>query len=511
MVFRKREDVQGWWKRMIAIALVAVVLISAFWGRSQGAESESLRIAKALSEAYAEVAEKIKPAVVGIQTYRNITTMRESLRRNLPRYPGIPEEFFKRFFDIPQGEEETQRISGVGSGVIIDPKGYILTNNHVIEDAERVEVTLADESHFDAKVVGTDPKTDLAVICLIDCDRPLTVAKLGDSDALKVGNIVIAIGSPFRLMQTVTAGIVSAKERSIGMGLMYENFIQTDAAINQGNSGGPLVNLDGEVVGINLAISTTSGGSQGVGFAVPINTAKAILDELIATGKVTRGWLGIGIRDVTPDMAALLPGVKGGVAVREVYAQTPASEGGLEAGDVIVKFDGTPLRNSAQLQELVARAKVGSQVKIDIIRQGKPHTLTITIGKQPDDIDAVVERRMPVSGQKVWASDLLGIEVQTLDEDLKKQMEEYRAEKGVVVTKVTPGSPAGDLGIRPGALILSLDQREVPDIQTFASIVKEIENRKSVLILYRQNGINRFDVLKLRPKTKPKNEAPKEE
>ncbi len=457
--------------------------------------SPALSVAKALSEAYAEVVQKVVPSVVGIR--RIIVSKTTTSGFSAPKRgdPFDRDDMLRRFFE--RTPRFKRRIEGYGSGVVIDPKGHILTNNHVVKNADKLTVEFNDGTKAEAKIVGRDPKTDIAVIKLVNCTRPLTPAVFGDSDKLKVGNIVLAVGSPFRLKHSVTIGIVSAKNRDdLGMN-MYESYIQTDASINPGNSGGPLVDLDGRVIGINTLIHSRSGGSDGIGFAVPINMIKDVVRQLIKSGSVTRGWLGVGINDVTPEMAKVMPGVEGGVAITEVYEGTPAAAGGARAGDVIVKFGGKTPASSRHLQQLVANTAPGTTVPVQVVRKGKKVTLQIKIGKQPADLTgrSPEEGFKPETIKRESENGRIGIKVRNITDRLRKLFGLPKKDKGVVVLKVLPGSPADEVGMGPGAMILELDQQRTPDLSAFDKIAAKLEKKKSALIFFRQDGHNRFGVL----------------
>jgi len=461
-------------------------------------DADALRLAKALSNAYASVVEKVVPSVVGIQRVVKAQAVSGRLQApdGRPEDPGDEEDMLRRFFErMPQ--QRSQPMMGYGSGVIIDTEGHILTNNHVVQDADKLIVEFSDEVKCEATIVGRDPKTDIAVIQLKDFKGTLTPARLGDSEQLRVGNIVLAIGSPFRLKHTVTTGIVSAKNRD-GLGMtMYENYIQTDASINPGNSGGPLVNLDGEVVGINTLIHSRSGGSEGVGFAVPIDMAREVMEQLLKSGEVTRGWLGVGINDVTPEMAAVMRGVEGGVAVTEVYEGTPAADGGMQPGDVIVSFGGNLPASSRHLQKLVAATPPGTTVPVEIVRQGQRVKLNVTVGKQPENPMAAgtPDAEEKPGGKIETESERLGIKVQNVDDRLRRLFSLPKEEKGVVVIKVLPDSPAEEAGMGAGAFILELDQKPTPDTAAFDTVAASLADKKSALVLFRQDGRNRFSVL----------------
>lgn len=323
-------------------------------------------------ESFADVADAVKPAVV------NIATLQATRSRPGGREPL--REFLERYFGQSVPPEEPRQ--SLGSGVIVDPDGFILTNNHVVEDARAIMVRVSEDEEYEARVVGRDPPTDLALL-KVDARRRLPAATLGDSDMLRVGDWVLAVGSPFGLEQTVTAGIVSAKGRAIGAG-PYDDFIQTDAAVNPGNSGGPLVNTRGEVIGINSAIFSETGGSVGIGFAIPINLAKELVPQLKATGRVTRGWLGVAVAPVPAEVAEKLGRARDGALVTDVAPSGPARRSGVRAGDVIIAFGRTPVRRAGELPRLTARASAGSEVELTLVREGREQTVKVRLGELPE-------------------------------------------------------------------------------------------------------------------------------
>ncbi len=432
---------------------------------------------------FAELAERLSPAVV------NIATSSTAAVQEMPGFPGpfgpLPPEFmepFERFFRRPQ------RQRSLGSGFFINQDGYILTNNHVVEKADQITVRLADEREFKARLIGRDPKTDIAVI-KIDEAPNLSVVTLGDSDQLKVGEWVMAIGNPFGLEHTVTAGIVSAKGRYLGTG-SYDQFIQTDAAINPGNSGGPLINLRGEVVGINTAIFSRTGGNIGIGFAIPINLAKELLPELEAKGKVTRGWLGVMIQKVTPEIAESLNLPKAeGALVASVEDNSPAARGGVKVGDVIMEFDGHTVKDSTELPLLVARTPVGKEVKVKVWRGGSTTTLTIQVGELKDEEVEEPQRQSS-------AEEDIGISAQALTPEIAESLGLSRDLKGVVVSRVTPGSPADEAGLRRGDVILEVNREPVKDLASFRKALQATAKKKSVLLLVRRGDNTIFIAVK---------------
>jgi len=415
---------------------------------------------------------EVSPAVVNISTTQVVKFNRPQMRN--PRNPFGQQDPFDDFFNNFFGRmPKEQKRRSLGSGFIVSSDGYILTNNHVVEKADEVTVTLLDKEEFKAKVVGTDPKIDIALI-KIDAKKKLTYVVLGDSDKLDVGEWVVAIGNPFGLGHTVTAGIVSAKGRIIGSG-PYDDFIQTDASINPGNSGGPLFNLKGEVVGINTAIVQ---GGQGIGFATPIQLAKSVLEQLKEKGKVTRGWLGVYIQRLTPEAAENL-GLSGrrGALVSDVTSGGPADKAGIRSGDVIVAFNGKEIRDEHDLPQTVALTKPGKTVDVRLIRGGKETTVAVTIAEMEG------EPGKP-AGEHELSSKTLGLTVQDITPEIAQQFE-IENTKGVVVTGVADGSPAEDAGFNEGDIIRALLRQDkripVTNAAEFASLVKKFQSDKTIL------------------------------
>jgi serine protease Do len=413
---------------------------------------------------------EVSPAVVNISTTQVVKFNRPRMRN--PFGPQDPfEEFFHNYFGRMPRE---QKRKSLGSGFIVSPDGFILTNNHVVEKAEEVTVTLLDKEEFKAKVIGTDPKIDIALI-KIDAKRKLPYVTLGDSDKLDVGEWVVAIGNPFALGHTVTAGIVSAKGRIIGSG-PYDDFIQTDASINPGNSGGPLFNLKGEVVGINTAIMQ---GGQGIGFATPIQLAKSVLEQLKDKGKVTRGWLGVYIQKLTPEAAENL-GISGrhGALVSDVTSGGPAEKAGIRSGDVIVGFNGKEIKDEHELPHAVASTKPGKTANVRMLREGKEMTVTVTIAEMTG------EPGKPAGGHELQKN--LGLTVQDITPEIAQRFE-IADTKGVVVTGVEDGSPAEDAGFNEGDIIRAIVRQNkrnpVTNAAEFAKLVKKFQPDKTILFL----------------------------
>ena len=464
--------------------------------------SPAVAQAKNLSQAFRAAADAVRQTVVKISISskpRRVQMPEGTLNRENP-FEGTP---FERFFDNdPQlrgfgFRQYTPPRQGVGSGVIIDSKGLILTNNHVVEDADEVVVELADGREFKATDIKTDPRTDLAVV-RIETDQPLPAATLGDSDKLEIGDWVLAVGNPFGMTGTVSAGIISGKGRSLALGRRTE-FLQTDAAINPGNSGGPLVDLDGRVVGINTAIASRNGAYQGVGFAIPVNLAKWVTGQLATSGNVKRAYLGVQIEPIDNQKAAIL-GIQRnqGVLINDVLADSPAAKAGLQVSDVIRTFAGRSVSDPRDLQEIVERSPAGSKQKVDIIRQGKPMTLQVVVKPLPDDYDVASiaphgsgrSRVMPPSKQ----NKMLGLEVAELTEELAEHLG-HKGVAGVVITDVDPEGVAAAAGIRQGMLILRVGQKPVKSVAEFEAAVKDKDISKGVLLLVRTAAGNRFVVL----------------
>jgi serine protease Do len=392
-------------------------------------------------------------------------------------------DFWKRFFGGPQ-PRGPQRQRSLGSGFIIDGDGSILTNNHVVENASKIVVKLSDDQEYEAKVIGRDAKTDIAVI-KINAKSSLPAANFGDSDQLEVGEWVVAIGNPFGLDSTVTSGIVSAKGRHIGQG-PYDNFIQTDASINPGNSGGPLINLRGEIVGINTAIFSRTGGNMGIGFAIPINLVKELLPQLRGKGKVTRGFLGVLIQKVTPEIADSLALEKAqGALVANVSKDGPADKAGVKVGDVIVEFDGKEVKDSGDLPIIVARTQVDKKVRMKVVRDKKELVLGVAVGELKDE---EVVAAVPEKGE-------LGLTVQRLTPPMAESLGLEKSD-GVVVSAVEPGSAADDAGIRRGDVLMEIDRRPVRNLDEYRKMVAAIKKGRGVLFLVRRGESTLFLALK---------------
>jgi serine protease Do len=442
----------------------------------------------------ADVAEKVINAVVNISTSQTVDNHNNAMPQ-LP--PGSPfEEFFDEFFknrrNNQQGDNNQNRqnaphrVNSLGSGFIIDSSGIVVTNNHVIADADEVTVILNDGTRLKAEILGRDTKVDLALL-RVKPEKPLTAVSFGDSDRLRLGEWVVAIGNPFSLGGTVTAGIVSARNRDINSG-PYDNYIQTDAAINRGNSGGPLFNLEGEVIGINTAIISPSGGSIGIGFAVPSKTAVAVIDQLRQFGETRRGWLGVRIQQVTDDIAESL-NIKPahGALVAGVDEKGPAKPGGIEAGDVIIKFDGHDIHEMRDLPRVVADTPVGKDVAVVIVRKGKEENRTVKLGRLEDGEKqaALTPKKDAVPEEKSLVQKTLGLSLSNMTDDLRGRYKIKDSVKGVVITGVDAQSPAADKRLNAGDVIVEVSQEQVANTTDLQKRVDQLksEGRKSALLL----------------------------
>ncbi len=441
------------------------------------------------SQVFVKLAEKLMPATVNISTTKIVKRSKRSnqqpFREGDPFRDFFGDEFFDKFFgQMPQRD---YKLRSLGSGFIIDEEGYIITNNHVIEEADEIKVRLSDKEEYDAKIVGKDIKTDIALI-KIDPPNGLPFVKLGNSDELKVGEWVMAIGNPFGLSQTVTVGIVSAKWRKIGAG-PYENFIQTDAAINQGNSGGPLFNTRGEVVGVNTAIFSTSGGNIGIGFATPINLAKNVVKQLKEKGKVVRGWLGVVVQTVTPELADSF-GLKDrkGALVADVEEGAPADEAGIKKGDIIIAFDGKEIEEMSELPLVVAQTQIGKKVDVIILRNGKELTKKAMIGELKED------EAYALSGAKSRTD--IGMEVNELTRELARKYG-ISETKGVLVTYVENDSPAERAGIREGDIIIEVNREAVKNLDEYYKATKQAKKGDKILFWIKRGRSSQFVVVQL--------------
>lgn len=425
-----------------------------------------------------------KPSIVNISTtavIRGPGGQGPMMGPNNPFKDFFGDDFFDKFFGNGGRREYKQR--SLGSGFVIDREGYILTNNHVVEKATTIKVKLSDDKEYDARIIGRDPKTDIALI-KIDVRQSLPVAVLGDSEALQVGDWVVAIGNPFGLEHTVTAGIVSAKSRIIGAG-PYDQFIQTDASINPGNSGGPLLNLKGEVVGINTAIVS---GGQGIGFAIPINVAKDMLSQLKSKGKVARGWLGVVIQKMTPEIAKSF-GLKEseGALVADVMEQSPADKAGIKRGDVIISYNGKRIKDNETLPRLVAATEIGTKAKVVLFRDKKQMEVTVVIGElQEEGLRA---------SRKTEVEKDLGLVVQDITAEIAKHLN-LKDKKGVIVTDVIPGSPAQEADIRSGDVIREIGRKPIRSVAEFKEAVKRSNVKEGIVMLIQRENATFYAVIR---------------
>jgi serine protease Do len=433
-------------------------------------------LAQAGGVTIADIAEKALPSVVNIA---------------MTKLSRVPQPLFFPFFGPPGNDERKEQ--GLGSGVIVSSDGYIVTNNHVVADASKIKVTTYDKREFDAEVVGTDPKTDLALIKVKGPVTGLVPIQFGDASTLRLGDVVLAIGNPFGVGQTVTMGIVSAKGRA-DLGIIdYEDFIQTDAAINPGNSGGALVNMEGKLVGINTAILSRSGGYQGIGFAIPSNMASPILESLKKYGKVTRGWLGVSIQDIDQELvsAMKLP-VSRGILISDVKAGTPAAKAGFRRGDVVTKVDGRAVDSTGQFRNYVAGVGAGKKATFEIVREGQTMSIVAELGEMPAD-EGIASPSAPQSGPQSSALD--GLTLGELTPEARRAFGiPPEVQKGVVVQRLKPGSPAAEAGLRPGDVLLEVNRKPVGSVAEFEAAYRA-SGEKTLLLVHRK-GATVFIVVK---------------
>jgi len=441
---------------------------------AQGFDQKATRVvgASAVPNSFAELAERLGPTVVNVQVTK-VAPVGDG--QGMPDLDGPSGEFFQRFFRDSMPRRAPHRLQGSGSGVIISPDGSILTNNHVVDGAQEVTVTMADKQEYKARVIGRDAKTDLAVL-KIAAPGALPVAPMGSSTDLKVGEWVVAIGNPFGLGHTVTAGIVSAKGRVIGAG-PYDDFIQTDAPINPGNSGGPLFNMNGEMVGITTAIIASG---QGIGFAIPADLAKPLIPQLVSTGGVTRGYLGVSIQSVTPELAkAMKLDERQGALVSEVVSGGPAAKTGIRPGDVIVGLNDEPIKEAHDLPALVARTPVGEHVTVTLRRAGKTQTVPVTIGTLPAEQGTREESSQAAPSQ--W-----GLQLQDVTPQVARQRGVTEA-SGVMVVGVQPGSPAERAGLQRGDVIREVNRQAVQSVQEVRDAIAKADTQDAVALLVTRN------------------------
>ena len=431
-----------------------------------------------VSKGFSKLAEKSMPSVVNISAITVVETRSQPFPFQFP--PGSPfEEFFKDF-DQNRGPQK-RRSTALGSGFVIKDNGTVITNNHVIQNAEGILVKFTDGKEYEAKLIGTDPVSDIAVL-KIQSNKKFPAVKFADSDKAKVGDWVLAIGNPFGLGGTVTQGIISAINRDINMG-RYDNFIQTDASINQGNSGGPLFNMDGEVIGINTAIFSNSGGSVGIGFAIPANFAKNVIDQLIQYGETKRGWLGVRIQTVTKEIADSL-GLNEtiGALVTDVNKNSPADKAGLQQGDIITEFNGQKVKTMRDLPRLVGEAEVGKPAKLKIWRKKRFITKTVVLGRLEDTVE-FKKQKTPIKPQEQKLSSL-GIDIRNINDNDAKNRSKLRNKSGVIIKKIDPNGPMSLLAVRPGDAIVALQNTPIKNVRDFEKKLKKQINsgRKSILL-----------------------------
>ena len=461
-------------------------------------------------ESFADLVDKLMPTVVNITTTQNMPQQGQKLRDMPQLPPGSPfEELFKEFFDKRGGEEQKRRGTSLGSGFIIDGEGYIVTNNHVIQGAEDITVILRDETQLKAKLIGSDSRVDVAVLKVEPPNKkPLPFTKFGDSDKVRVGDWVIAIGNPFGLGHSVTAGIISARGRALSDSL--DDYLQTDAAINKGNSGGPLFNADGEVIGVNTAIYSPSGTNAGLAFSIPSNLFKQVAEQLREFGRVRRGWIGVSYQSVTDDIAESFSLDRArGVLVANVAADGPAAKAGLKRNDIILNFAGQEVPDLRRFPRLVANARVGSTIDIVVWRGGKELPLKLRIGEQEEPEKTNVSApgtppKKPVEPDQAVTSTIeqLGLTLQKVSEQLREKYGLGDNVKGVVITKVTPNSPAAEKQLQAGDIILEVDQKAVTSPQEVTDLVGKLQAQKkrSVLLFVERQGDPRFAALRLTAK-----------
>ena len=478
-------------KLHLRTGFLALLIIAAFTllGNNLSAKEakvspESTKFLSQLSTALDEVAATAGPSVVNISTTTTVT-----MEQN-PFGEMFNDPFFRRFFGDGNGnpgQKRKQKSSALGSGVIVSENGYILTNNHVVQGADEIKVLLSDKREFKGKIVGSDPKTDLAVVKIDAKDLP--VIQIGSSNKLKTGDVVLAVGNPFGLNQTITMGIVSAVGRShVGIA-DYEDFIQTDAAINPGNSGGALVNTGGQLVGINTAIFSTSGGYMGIGFAIPMDMAKTVMDSIIKNGKVIRGWLGVSIQDITPDLAKSLGITETtGALVSGVMKNSPAEKAGIKRGDIILELDGKTIGDSRILRNMVADNAPGKSVTITVLRKDKKELLKVILGEFQDN-------KIAKKADFDFDNLLKNVVVQDLTPDLRERLNIPADITGVLVSQIGQDNPALN-ALQQGDVIMELERKPVANVKEYSEIVSKIGAKEGVLMLIYRDGASIFITLR---------------
>jgi len=480
-------------KQHVLISALGIILFICGCGDSQMVQARSYENLQMVPANFSELAKIARQGVVNIRTEKTIKGGGRVFQyffgpkgeQQNPFGNDQFDDFFDRFFGEEEGSGRDYKQKSLGSGFIIDKEGYIVTNNHVIEDADDIKVKLANGDEFDATVVGRDPKTDLALIKVPKSSK-LQPIPWGKSEDMKVGDWVVAIGSPFGLEQTVTAGIVSAKGRTIGSG-PYDDFIQTDASINQGNSGGPLLNLQGEVIGINTAIIA---GGQGIGFAIPTKLAYGIIDQLKNEGEVTRGWLGVGIQNLTKEMADYYHlDSQEGVLISQVYEGDPADKAGIQAQDIIIAVNGKKIKDTRQLSRVIAETSVGKEISVDILRNGRKKSLNVVIARRDD------ARLGDLSTSSSHRGKTLGMRVEDLNEHLASRFQLKSNEKGAIVVEIDRSGKAAEAGIQAGDIIVEVNRTSVGSKKDYHSIVDSVDEGDELkFFIKRRNG---FHVIKL--------------
>ncbi len=490
---------------LTAVTAVGLALVQSLSGQPLLVAPAEARDAP---ESFADLVDKLMPTVVNITTTQNLPQQGSRLRDMPQLPPGSPfEELFKEFFDHKNGEQQQRRGTSLGSGFIIDGEGYVVTNNHVIQGAEDITVILRDDTQLKAKLIGSDARVDLAVLKVEPPGKkPLPAIKFGDSDKTRVGDWVVAIGNPFGLGHSVTAGIISARGRSLSNESL-DDYLQTDAAINKGNSGGPLFNTDGEVIGVNTAIYSPSGTNAGLAFSIPSNIVKQAADQLREFGRIRRGWIGVSYQSVTDDIADSFGLDRArGVLVANVVADGPAAKAGLKRNDIIISFAGQDVPDLRRFPKFVANARVGSTVDVVVWRGGKEAQFKLKIGEQEEaektnaSAQGSAPKKTPEPDQAVTSTvEQLGLTLQKISDQLREKYGLSDGAKGVVVTKVAPDSPAAEKQLQAGDLILEVDQKPVTTPQEVTEIVAKLQAQKkrSVLLFVERQGDPRFAALRL--------------
>ena len=484
------ENEMRYWKRTVVILFIGIfagLIIAANFGIFGASNAENLKIPKEsidilsrTDQAMADIVHAVKPCVVNISSQRTMTIAPFSS-------PFFEDPLFHDFFGESQrnsGKPRKYKQKGLGSGVIVGKEGYIITNNHVVQDSEEITVKLSDKRQFKGKVIGADPRTDLAVVKISAGNLPFI--SLGDSDKLRVGERVIAIGNPFGLNQTVTSGIISAIGRA-DVGIAdYEDFIQTDAAINPGNSGGALVNIRGELIGVNTAIATTSGGYQGVGFAIPSNMVRVVMESLIKKGKVVRGWFGMSIQPLTPELARQfeLKSEKG-VLVSDVVDDGPAQKAGIQQGDIILTYNGKEIEDVSQFRNMVAGGKPGTEVNIKLLREGKEKSLRVIIGEAPAKQSTTTDETNSM---------FIGINVQSLSSKQRMALGIPTQIKGVIVTSVDDDSEAAGI-LQTNDIIMEVNKKKTSNIDEYKAAIGSIKDDEEILMLIYRDGASLYITL----------------